>query len=74
MRPIMRILDSSRGVSVEGIVAGWGVVGVGGSETEAKVDARLAGRGFSEVHAMPKLAMDRYMYLAGLVKDNVGVT
>jgi hypothetical protein len=70
----MRILDSSRGVSVEGIVARWGVIGVGGLETEAKVDSRLAGWGVSEVHAMPKLAMDRYMYLAGLVKDNVGVT
>jgi hypothetical protein len=41
---------------------------------EAKVDARLAGWGVSDVHAMPKLAMDRYMYLAGLVKDKVGVT
>ena len=27
-----------------------------------------------EVHQIPKLAMERYMYFAGLVKDNVGVT
>lgn len=25
------------------------------------------------VHHIPKLAIDLYMYLAGLVKDNVGV-
>ena len=28
----------------------------------------------SDVHAIPKLAIERYMYFAGLVKDNVGVT
>ena len=27
-----------------------------------------------EVHQMPKLAMERYMYFAGRVKDKVGVT
>lgn len=27
-----------------------------------------------EVHQIPKLAMERYMYFAGRVKDNVGVT
>jgi hypothetical protein len=27
-----------------------------------------------EVHHIPKLAMARYMYFAGLVKDKVGVT
>jgi hypothetical protein len=70
----MRILESSVGASVEGNVAEWKAVGVGGSETEAKVDARFAGSVVSKVQAMPKLAMDLYMYLAGLVKDNVGVT
>jgi len=27
-----------------------------------------------EVHHIPKLAIERYMYFAGLVNDNVGVT
>lgn len=27
-----------------------------------------------EVHHIPKFAMERYMYFAGFVKDNVGVT
>jgi hypothetical protein len=26
------------------------------------------------VHQIPKFAMERYMYFAGLVNDNVGVT
>jgi hypothetical protein len=27
-----------------------------------------------DVHHIPKFAMERYMYFAGFVKDNVGVT
>jgi hypothetical protein len=27
-----------------------------------------------EVHHIPKFAIERYIYFAGLVKDNVGVT
>jgi hypothetical protein len=45
-------------------------------EEEARVEIVVVrGRGLSgEVHQMPKLAMERYMYFAGRVNDNVGVT
>jgi hypothetical protein len=55
------------------LVVGGRVVAV---EEEARVEnVVVRGRGLSgEVHQMPKLAMERYMYFAGRVNDNVGVT
>jgi hypothetical protein len=34
----------------------------------------LRSRAGGDVHHIPKLAMERYIYLAGLVNDNAGVT
>jgi hypothetical protein len=67
MVPVMVILGG----------AGWGVVAV--VEMEAAVErvgvrGRGGGGGEGEVHQMPKLAMERYIYFAGRVNDNVGVT
>ena len=77
MVPLRRILSDGDPRGIGGIVDVVGDAGVGGSGYVAN-DEAVVGRVFhgtaSEVHAIPKLAIERYMYFAGLVKDNVGVT
>jgi hypothetical protein len=46
----------------------------GAVAVESIVGARVGDVRIGEVHHIPKFAMERYMYFAGLVKDNVGVT
>jgi hypothetical protein len=62
MVPVMRILAVELGAEVR----------------EALVLAveirRWRGLVWGVVHQMPKLAMERYIYLAGLVNESVGVT
>jgi hypothetical protein len=59
MVPVIRILAVESDVSVGRVLV---------------VEARRTGFGGGVVHHMPKLAMDLYMYFAGLVNDKVGVT
>ena len=42
--------------------------------TVLAVEARRMGFDWGVVHQIPKLAMDLYIYFAGLVNDKVGVT
>lgn len=60
MVPVMVILGGAVGVEVDEAMV-------------EMVGTEVRGSG-GEVHQMPKLAMERYMYFAGRVNDKVGVT
>jgi hypothetical protein len=69
----MRLFWKGGMVPVMVILAGVGCVAVAEEAMVEMVGVGVGGVG-GEVHQIPKLAMERYMYFAGRVKDKVGVT